>query len=440
MKAEIFSVGTELLLGDIVNTNAQFLSKELAALGFDVYRQSTLGDNAKRLATAIEEALTRADLLVFTGGLGPTKDDLTKETIAGVFEDPLVLDEEVLADIRQRFLCRGAHMPLNNEKQAMVPQNGRHFANENGTAPGVLFQKGEKIAIALPGPPAEMEPMFRNAVAPYLQTLADSALHSLTLRVYGIGESALEGMVDDLLENENPTAALYAKGAEVHIRITAKAKEEKTAAEMCKDYAGKFYQRLASAIYGEDEESLEAAAIHALEAANLSSATAESCTGGMVAMRLTNVPGAGGAFYSGMVTYTETTKHRWLGVSQDLIEKHGVVSAPCAAAMALGILRKAEADIGLSVTGIAGPTGGTPETPVGLVFIGLATKEGVFVRRMQSLSQKRDAIRHSATQQSLDLLRRAAKNLPLDPTEQWSVEEVQKWLSDTEEKEGKGSI
>ena len=306
MTAEIIAVGTELLLGDILNTNAQFLSQQLAQLGVTVHFQSVVGDNPARLESVVRLAMQRSDLLVFSGGLGPTDDDLTKQTVARAFEDELRLDGEELARIRAFFTAWGRTMPPNNEKQAYVPVRGRKLHNANGTAPGMLFEAkaGGKWAVLLPGPPAELQPMFLNEVRPWLAGLTNCALHSLTLRVAGIGESHLEGKVAHLLSGENPTAALYAKTGEVFIRITAKARDAAAAAAMCRALAGEFYAVLGDAVYGEDGETLAAAVVHALQKTGATAATAESCTGGLVSAALTDVPGASEVFGFGACTYS----------------------------------------------------------------------------------------------------------------------------------------
>lgn len=414
MTAEIIAVGTELLLGDILNTNAQFLSQQLAQLGVTVHFQSVVGDNPARLESVVRLAMQRSDLLVFSGGLGPTDDDLTKQTVARAFEDELRLDGEELARIRAFFTAWGRTMPPNNEKQAYVPVRGRKLHNANGTAPGMLFEAkaGGKWAVLLPGPPAELQPMFLNEVRPWLAGLTNCALHSLTLRVAGIGESHLEGKVARLLSGENPTAALYAKTGEVFIRITSKARDAAAAAAMCRALAGEFYAVLGDAVYGEDGETLAAAVVHALQKTGATAATAESCTGGLVSAALTDVPGSSEVFGFGACTYSNGQKMRVLGVSPETLRQYGAVSAETAAEMARGVRRAAGADFGIGITGIAGPGGGTKEKPVGLVFLAAACENKVYVQRLLIENRTRDTVRRFSAKYALEMLRRLALSLP----------------------------
>ena len=295
MTAEIISVGTELLLGNILNTNAQYLSRELAALGITVQRESTIGDNHSRLADFVNEAKQRCDLLVFTGGLGPTADDLTKETVASCYGDTLAFDAEEWDKIVAYFTRTGRTVTPNNRKQAMVPVHGRKVVNRHGTAPGAWFEQDGRCAVLMPGVPHEMKAMWQEEVRPLLLARQNCALHSLTLRVLG-GESNLEYQVRDLLENANPTAAIYCKTGECEIRITARAKTDTEAETMCRAYAKKFYDLLGDAVYDEDVAGLEETVVHTLQRKGLTLATAESCTGGMIAQRITNVSGASEVF------------------------------------------------------------------------------------------------------------------------------------------------
>ena len=298
MTAEIISVGTELLLGNILNTNAQYLSRELAELGITVQRESTIGDNQGRLADFVNEAKNRCDLLVFTGGLGPTADDLTKETVAACYGDTLVFDESEWEKITGYFARSGRVTTPNNRKQAMVPVKGHKIINHHGTAPGAWFEQEGRCAVLMPGVPSEMKAMWNESVRPLLMKRQNCTLHSVTLRVLG-GESSLEYQVRDLLENANPTAAVYAKTAEVVIRITAKAASENEARRMCLDYAKHFYDILGDCVYAMDADSLEEVVVKELAARGLTVATAESCTGGMLSQRITAVPGASGVFAYG---------------------------------------------------------------------------------------------------------------------------------------------
>lgn len=306
MEAEIIAVGTELLLGDILNTNAQFLSRELAQLGISVHYQTVVGDNPARLENVVRAARARSELLIFSGGLGPTEDDLTKQTVARAYGDSLRLDEEELDKIRRFFAAWGRTMPENNRRQAYVPVHGRKIVNANGTAPGAIFEDTAcpgHYAVLLPGPPSELQPMFLSEVKPWLASLSAVTLRSLTLRVMGVGESHMQEKLGPLLENENPTAALYAKTAEVIVRITARAASAEQADALCSGYAQRFYALLGDCIYTQTEASLEETVVRTLVRKGRTVATAESCTGGLLSARLTDVPGASEVFQYGACTY-----------------------------------------------------------------------------------------------------------------------------------------
>ena len=408
MTAEIISVGTELLLGNILNTNAQYLSRELAALGITVQRESTIGDNHGRLADFVNEAKQRCDLLVFTGGLGPTADDLTKETVAACFGDTLEFDPVEWDKIVAFFTRTGRETTPNNRKQAMVPVHGHKVINDHGTAPGAWFEQDGHCAVLMPGVPHEMKSMWEEQVRPLLLARQNCTLHSLTLRVLG-GESDLEYRVKHLLENANPTAAIYCKTGECEIRITARAQNDAEAAAMCRAYATKFYDLLGDAVYDEDVAGLEDTVVHTLQANGLTIATAESCTGGLIAQRLTNVSGASEVFGYGFVTYWEQAKAKLVGVDPAVIAQYNVVSGPVAAQMALGAARAAGADIGISVTGVAGPTGGDAVRPVGTVYLGAARGDTVYVKKLFVSRPDRALIRARAAQAALELALRLAQ-------------------------------
>ena len=408
MTAEIISVGTELLLGNILNTNAQYLSRELAALGITVQRESTIGDNHGRLADFVNEAKQRCDLLVFTGGLGPTADDLTKETVAACFGDTLEFDEEEWEKIVNFFTRTGRKTTPNNRKQAMVPVHGHKVINDHGTAPGAWFEQDGHCAVLMPGVPHEMKAMWTEQVRPLLLARQNCTLHSLTLRVLG-GESDLEYRVKDLLENANPTAAIYCKTGECEIRITARAQNDTEAETMCRAYATKFYDLLGDAVYDEDVAGLEDTVVHTLRANGLTVATAESCTGGLIAQRLTNVSGASEVFGYGFVTYWEQAKAKLIGVDPTVIAQYNVVSGPVAAQMAFGAAKAAGADIGISVTGVAGPTGGDAVRPVGTVYLGAARGDTVYVKKLFVSRPDRALIRARAAQAALELALRLAQ-------------------------------
>lgn len=408
MTAEIISVGTELLLGNIVNTNAQYLSRELAALGITVLRQSTIGDNHDRLAEWVNEAKQRCDLLVFTGGLGPTADDLTKETVAACYGDTLAFDEAEWENITAYFTRMGRAVTPNNRKQAMVPVKGRKIPNRHGTAPGAWFEQDGRCAVLMPGVPHEMKAMWQEGVRPLLAARQSCTLHSLTLRVLG-GESNLEQRIRPLLENENPTAAIYCKTGECEIRITARAATDGEGAKKCREYAKKFYEILGDAVYDEDVSGLEETVVRTLRAQGLTISTAESCTGGLIAQRLTAVPGSSAVFGYGFVTYCEQAKSRLVGVQPQVIAQYNVVSAPVAAQMALGAADAAGADIAVSVTGIAGPDGGDTVRPVGTVYIGAARGGTAYVKKLHVARPDRALVRARAAQCALELALRLAQ-------------------------------
>jgi len=406
MRAEILAVGTEILLGDIVNTNAQYLSKRLADLGISVYHQSVVGDNPQRLLEAYRLAFSRADLVITTGGLGPTKDDLTKEIAFEYFGKQSVVHEPSLKIIKDYFKAMNRIMVKSNEKQAYFPVDALILPNNNGTAPGCIIEESGKIVALLPGPPREMKPMFEEAVVPYLQKFQDGVLVSKVLRVIGVGESSAEKMIEDLLDNQsNPTVAPYAKNGEMIFRITAKANTKEQGIKLMEPMEAEIRSRLGSNIYGEGDITLENVLGKILVDKKLTIATAESCTGGMVAAKLINYPGISSAFMDGVVTYSNEAKINRLGVSIETLEKYGAVSSEVAAEMAQGIAKTAGTNIGISTTGIAGPDGGSVEKPVGLVYVGLYIN-GEVKTKMLKLSGNRQKIREGATMQLLDWVRR----------------------------------
>ena len=414
MTAEIISVGTELLLGNILNTNAQYLSRELAALGITVRRQSTIGDNHGRLADFVNEAKQRCDLLVFTGGLGPTADDLTKETVAACFGDTLTFDPDEWQKIVDFFTRTGRETTPNNRKQAMVPVHGHKIINHHGTAPGAWFEQDGRCAVLMPGVPHEMKAMWTESVRPLLLARQNCTLHSVTLRVLG-GESSLEYQVRDLLENANPTAAIYCKTGECEIRITARAASDAEGEKMCREYAKKFYDLLGDAVYDEDVAGLEETLVRTLKEKGLTISTAESCTGGLIAQRLTSVSGSSEVFGYGFVTYAEAAKAKLLGVDPTLIEQYNVVSGPVAVAMAYGALQASGADLAVGITGIAGPGGTLPGKPVGTVYLaGADARSGkAWLMRLELGGYaERSIIRTRAALYALDLLRRMALDIP----------------------------
>lgn len=410
--AEILCVGTELLLGDIVNTNAAYLSRRLAELGIPVYHQSVVGDNPKRLSDELTAAFSRADLVILTGGLGPTCDDLTKETVASLFGSKLVLDEEALESIKSYFRKTGRQMTQNNEKQALVPENCIVFHNDVGTAPGMAVEGGEssplngKAAILLPGPPSEMKAMFEKSALPYLKSRTDSTLVSKNIHLFGIGESAAESILRPLIdESENPTIAPYAKAGEVRMRVTARAKNEEEAGRMCDALIERVRAtEVGRYIYGVDVGSIENAVLIKLRGEGKTIACAESCTGGYIAKRLTDIAGSSDVFVGSAVTYANEAKIRMVGVKPETLEKWGAVSEAVAIEMAEGVRRTLGADIGISTTGIAGPGGGSEEKPVGTVYVAVSTEKGTRAKKLSLSSQRdRDFIRTVSATNALAL-------------------------------------
>ncbi|AZV58606.1 competence/damage-inducible protein A [Clostridium sp. AWRP] len=412
MKAEILCVGTEILLGDIVNTNAQFISKGLADLGIEVYHQSVVGDNPQRLLDEFRKSFERTDIIITTGGLGPTQDDLTKETGAEYFNKEMILDKNSLNHLESYFKKIGkTNLEGNNIKQAYFPEGAYIFPNPHGTAPGCCMEQNGKILIILPGPPKEAKPMFQNYVVPFLKKYSNGIIKSKTLRVCGMGESSMAESVSDLINNSvNPTVAPYAKENDTILRITARANTEEEAVELIKPVESKIREKLGINIYGEDNDTMEEAIGKLLINKELTISSAESCTGGLIAARLVNYPGISAVFKEGAVTYTNEAKMKRLGVKKDTLDKFTAVSSETAKEMAEGIAKTANTDIGIATTGVAGPGGGTYKKPVGLVYIGLYINGETYVKKCQFFGS-RDVIRQRATMTALDLIRRHIINL-----------------------------
>ncbi len=406
MTAEIICVGTELLLGNIVNTNAAFLSEKLAYLGINCYFQTVVGDNRDRLLSVINTALSRADILIFSGGLGPTEDDLTKETVAEALGKKLIRDKWAEQEIADYFALRGRIPTDNNWKQADVIEGCEILYNKNGTAPGIFVSEGEKTVILLPGPPLELKSMFTDSVMPKLQQKCGQVFYSQTVKIVGPGESSVETQILDMLDTQdNPTIAPYAKTGEVHLRVTARAKDEKEAREKTAPVVEELYRRFGNAVYTTDaDETLEMALTKLLMKKKYTMTTAESCTGGMIAARMVNAPGVSAVLKSGFITYANEAKEELLGVSHDTLEKYGAVSRETAEEMAEGAVKAAHTDAAVAVTGIAGPDGGTKEKPVGLVYIGVNVRGNVEVREYH-FSGSRQKIRESVTAAALTFLR-----------------------------------
>ena len=407
MVVELICVGTELLLGNIVNTNAAYLSEKCALLGLSMYHQSVVGDNAERLKESLETALNRSDVVILSGGLGPTQDDLTKETAAEVMGIPLKEDPHSRERIEEYFKnSQYKVITDNNWKQALVPEGAIVLDNENGTAPGIIMEKNGKSVILLPGPPGELIPMFEGKVYDYLNKLQPEIIYSTMVRICGLGESFVENEIRDLINNQtNPTIATYAKIGQVDLRVTAKAASEKEAAKLAKPMLKELVKRFGDHIYTMDEhKSLEEVIVHFLKERSLTLTTAESCTGGMIAARITDVPGASEVFKQGLVTYSNRAKRKLLDVKKTTLKEYGAVSEKTAKEMAKNGAFITGSDACVSVTGTAGPTGGTEEKPVGLVYIGCCYNNKTVVKEFH-FKGERQKIREQATANALILLR-----------------------------------
>ena len=414
--AELIAVGTELLLGNIANTDAQFISQGLSALGINVYYHTVVGDNPDRLRAAVELARTRADILITTGGLGPTCDDLTKNVLAGCFGKRLVFHEPSARRIEDYFRKLHSSRPMteNNYQQAMLPEGCTVLDNDWGTAPGVAFEADGVHVIMLPGPPRECRAMFTHRAVPYLRKLSDGVIVSRTLKLFGIGESSMEAQLrDEMNSMTNPTLAPYAKEGECELRITAHAADEAAAHALIDPVAAELRARFGPLVYGVDVPSLEYVVLEGLKAQGLTIGVAESCTGGLMAKRLTDLSGASQVFKGGIVSYTNEVKHNVLGVPQELLDQYGAVSAPVAEAMAEGARRVLGCDIGLSSTGVAGPDKDDRGNEVGTMFVGIATPEGTYVRPLRiTLRPVRERLRTITAHHAFDLARRYLAGLP----------------------------
>ena len=407
MKAEIICVGTEILMGNIVNTNAAYIAEGLAGLGISCFYQSVVGDNDSRLREIFDEASERADIIILSGGLGPTEDDLTKETVAKAMDRELVLDERAWEEIQVFFEKRHLKLTDNNKKQAYVPDGAKVLYNKNGTAPGIILESGKVTAILLPGPPGELIPMWDKQVVPYLRELSGEVFYSETVKVCGMGESLVETELKDLIDAQiNPTIATYAKIGEVHIRVTAGASGKKEAKKLVKPVTAEIKKRFGARVFTTDENvTLEESVISLLKEKGFTLSTAESLTGGMLAGRIINVPGASEVINTGFITYSDKSKRKLLGVKKSTFKKYGAVSAQCAKRMAKGCASAAGADAAVSLTGVAGPGGGTDKKPVGLTYIGVCVNGRIRVKKYL-FSGNRMKIRESAVAAALTLLRK----------------------------------
>lgn len=374
MIAEILNVGSEILIGDILNTNAKYLSLKLSEFGLDVYCHTSVGDNVKRIKEAIKRALERCDILFITGGLGPTKDDITKEAVADFFLKNLVEDLEIKKSIEEKFNLTKTKITNNNYKQCLVIEDAKVFKNNKGTAPALLVEHKRKKIFLLPGPPEEVKEIFENEISPYLENLSGFLIASKNVNVYGLTESCVDELVADFLEYENPTVGIYAKGGEVRLRITAKAKTEEECDVLIKNVFLKIKNRIGKFVYGFNTN-MQAALVEAFKLKEKTLAVAESCTGGLISSKIVEVSGSSEIFKLGAVCYSNYAKTKILNVREESLNKFGAVSAIVAKEMAYGARKVSNADIAISTTGIAGPNGGTKEKPVGLVYVGISTEK-----------------------------------------------------------------
>ena len=406
MNAEIICVGTELLLGNIVNTNAAFISERISRLGISCFNQCVVGDNMDRCLAQLKESSSRSDIIILSGGLGPTEDDMTKEAVAKFNRLPLVEDKKSRKAIEEYFAKRNTLPTENNWKQALLPKGAKAVPNANGTAPGIILETKNCTYILLPGPPFELEPMFEKQIMPYLASLQSGVLYSKTVKIVGVGESRAETMIMDMIDAQtNPTIATYAKTGEVHIRVTSYASDKKEAAKLVKPVEKELKKRFGSSIYTTDEKvTLERAVMDLLISGSMTLSTVESCTGGLISSRIVSESGASEILKCGFVTYSNESKSKLVGVKKSTLDKYGAVSEQTASEMAKGGAKASGSDVCISVTGIAGPDGGTKEKPVGLVYIGCCVKGKVTVKEFR-FSGNRNKIRNLSATNALILAR-----------------------------------
>ncbi|EGW38271.1 competence/damage-inducible protein A [Desulfosporosinus sp. OT] len=409
MKAEIVATGTELLLGETLNTSAHYLTGKLSSLGIEVDYHTTVGDNLERLEQVLRQAIGRTDLLVTTGGLGPTVDDMTKELVAKVLDLKMELDASSLEQIKRFFGRRKAPMPSSNEKQAYFPKDAKILPNPIGTAPGAIIEKNGKTVIILPGPPFEMRPMFDNYVWPELQRIIEPQAERMkerVLKVFGMGESAIEEVLGELMSLPDITMALLAKRAEMHIRLVARSSATTSgeAGKALDRVEGEIRRRLGDRVFGRDQETMVGTVGQTLINKHLTIATAESCTGGLLGAAFTQEPGSSEFYLGGVVSYSNSVKRKILGVSEENLKHFGAVSEEVAKEMAEGVRSKIGSELAVSTTGIAGPDGGSDQKPVGLVYIGIATPEGVHAKKFQFYGE-RESVRQLTVQAALNEVR-----------------------------------
>lgn len=413
--AEIIGVGTELLLGNIINSDAQDVSRALSEIGIHVYFHTVVGDNPERLKQAVSIARSRADIIITTGGLGPTYDDLTKQTLAEAFGKKLIFNEAEAQKIRNFFQKRLHNMEMteNNLQQAYLPEGCTIFQNGVGTAPGCAFEADGTHVLMLPGPPGECRAMLESCALPYLKTLSDSEIHSHNIHIFGMGESSVESRLRDMMtELNNPTLAPYAKDSEVMLRLTAKAKTKDEAETMMKPVLEKVRGILGDLIYGIDTGSLENTVVSLLAKKNITLSAAESCTGGLLSKRITDIAGASRIFSGGVITYATQTKTSILGIDAEFIKEKGVVSREVAEQMAISVKSLYATDLGVGITGVAGPGADESGTRAGTVFVALATTDGLYSRSLE-LTFNRERVRIAAAGHALDMIRRYLTGLPV---------------------------
>lgn len=407
--AEIICVGTELLLGDIVNGNAQYIAQQLASLGISHHYQTVVGDNPLRIQRAVAIACERARLLIFTGGLGPTPDDLTLATLSDFFDTPLSERPEIVTDLKAKFASRGAVLNDTSRRQAQLPASADILPNPVGTAPGVIWQPRKGLLVmTFPGVPREMKAMWQQTARPYLQAngWADGVIHSQTLKFWGIGEETLAAKVRSLLDLENPTVAPYAGDGEVKLRMSARAETVLEANQLIDPVAKQIRQIGAEHCYGQDDDTLASVVGQLLQQNSLTLSVAESCTGGGLGQMITATPGSSSYFWGGVISYDNRVKQGMLGVDEGLLDKVGAVSAEVAAAMAEGVRDHLGTDWGISITGVAGPGGGSDEKPVGLVYVGLSSAAGTLTHKhLFGADLSRDRIRRRSALSALNALR-----------------------------------
>lgn len=411
MIAEIICVGSELLLGETVNTNAPYISGKLSSLGINCFYQTTVGDNPERIQAVLDIALKRAELLIFTGGLGPTDDDLTVQAIADYFGKEMIFDEQSYKDIQNFFIRLKRDMPISNKKQAYRPEGAGSIPNPAGTAPGILWEIDNKIIMCFPGVPDELYKMWEETAHPYLEKFSQGVLLTRHLKYFGIAEAALADMVRDLMDKPNPTVAPLVGRGESRLRIAAKADTNEEALNLIQSMQDEILSRTKEWFYGIDNQTLEEVVSELLKEKKLTVAVAESCTGGLVSSRLTDISGSSKFIKANFVTYSNEAKVKFLGVNEKLIENYGAVSDKTAISMAEGVKSFVHCDIGLSLTGIAGPTGGSESKPVGLVYIGLCDKFRLEVHKvLVSPNLSRKEIKFRFSQYALNYLRLFLEN------------------------------